>query len=619
MYVLRKLLSHLVNPRHRWGRLAALLIPFAVLGVWLKVLRVRAFYPESGILDWAAQLSSEVAFGLAWALLWVVLVSHGPGWWRSISFYLAHIATLILAVYQAMNHEYFIRTGAPLGWEQMEYAWRGQDELSGLLASEVSDSTNALITWAVVSTTLLPTILGPALSRLMNMRPSRLFKRLTAVALAGLFLASTWSAPTASASFVLAGPVRLVVGPVREASAYPSQPEQPVVLDPNTHLVAREGEEQRNLVVIMLESQRDSSTLPATKAPVTPVLDQLKHTSIAPERGYTVLPHTSKAITTTHCGIAPPADMTNSEAEPGGVPGKCLAALLREKGYATGFFQSATETFERRRDTVTNLGFESFVPLEAMDTTGFNSANYFGYEDDIMLGPERAWIQEHSKRPFMLSMLTVTAHHDYNLQGYTPTDFVDDPLLNRYLNGLHYQDRFVGKVIDMFKQMGLYEDTVFVITGDHGEGFGEHRLYQHDNTIYEEGVRIPLLIHDPRKEGKTIDGPANQLAILPTAVDALGYDLVTEGTYQPSLLSGQSQGPVVTTCHIRARCIATLDGDLKVIHHFGDRRDEVFNVAEDAYERSDIVTQTDGAWVAEKRRAALSWYVAWENAYAAAR
>ena len=239
---------------------------------------------------------------------------------------------------------------------------------------------------------------------------------------------------------------------------------------------------------------------------MTPVLDDLARRSTRPERGYSVLPHTSKAITAIHCGIAPPLDTANSEAEEDSLPVACLPELLVEQGYATAYFQSATETFERRRATVANLGFETFVPVEEMDPTGFHTANYFGYEDDIMRAPQRAWLEEHRDQPFMLSMLTVTAHHDYNLQGYEPIDFVDDPLMNAYLNGLHYQDRFVGKVLDQFKDLGLYDETVFVISGDHGEGFGEHQVFQHDNTIHDEGIQIPILIHDPADHGGVVSG-----------------------------------------------------------------------------------------------------------------
>ncbi|NHB83873.1 sulfatase-like hydrolase/transferase [Tessaracoccus sp. HDW20] len=140
-------------------------------------------------------------------------------------------------------------------------------------------------------------------------------------------------------------------------------------------------------MLITLESQRATSTLPETRQPVTPFLDSLAEESLRPERGYSLLPHTSKSITAVTCGMAPPLDDENTEADPGSLPGKCLPELLAEQGYATAYFQTATEHFERRRGTTANFGYRDFFPVDEMSKAGFSKANYFGYEDDIMLGP----------------------------------------------------------------------------------------------------------------------------------------------------------------------------------------------------------------------------------------
>ena len=68
--------------------------------------------------------------------------------------------------------------------------------------------------------------------------------------------------------------------------------------------------------------------------------------------------HTSKSLTTIHCGVAPPLDTANSEADERGIAGPCLPELLVGKGYRTAFFHSATEEFERRRDLAGQMGFE---------------------------------------------------------------------------------------------------------------------------------------------------------------------------------------------------------------------------------------------------------------------
>ncbi len=603
-----------------WGRLLVLLIPFAVLAVVLKLIRIEEFFPQAGASETLAKVSSDVAFGAAWLLLWMLLCWLAKGTARAVVFYLAHALTLVLGIFTVINHEYMIRTGSPLTFRQIEYAWNQQGELNALLQSQFSNSAVALLVGVVLGVLVLPLLLGPAVSRLIRRRPHRRLKYVSLAGVAVLLAASVWSAPTVSAAFALAAPVQFAVTPVREALAYPeSLADETVVPTPASTKLVDGGGRHKNLVVITLESQRATSTLPETSQPVTPVLDALAEDSLRPERGYTVLPHTSKALTAVHCGIAPPLDSDNTEADAGSLPGKCLPQLLSEQGYGTAFFQTATEHFERRRSTVSNFGYEHFTPVDEMDHFGFNRANYFGYEDDIMLEPSRRWIEENRDEPFMLGMLTVTGHHDYALENFDLIDFVDDPLLNKYLNGIHYQDQFVGNVIDMFKELGLYEDTVFVVVGDHGEGFGEHRLFQHDNTVYDEGLRIPYLILDPSREGELVEGPANQLAVLPTAVDLLGFELESDQTYRPSLASGEPQGPVVASCWARGKCTATMNGDMKVIHHFGDRRDEVFDLSVDPYETNDLAASTDSAWIAEQTDLALKWYIDTENLYEAFR
>ena len=55
-------------------------------------------------------------------------------------------------------------------------------------------------------------------------------------------------------------------------------------------------------------------------------------------------------------------------------------------------------------------------------------------------------------------------------------------------------DGFLAELFAGFKSRGLLENTLFVMMGDHGEGFGEHGLFQHDETTYEEGLRVPLIV-----------------------------------------------------------------------------------------------------------------------------
>jgi arylsulfatase A-like enzyme len=207
----------------------------------------------------------------------------------------------------------------------------------------------------------------------------------------------------------------------------------------------------------------------------------------------------------------------------------------------------------------------------------------------------------------------VTSHHDYTVpERYGKEEYVDPEEkedLNRYLNTLHYQDRFLENLFDQYKEMGLYEDTVFVIVGDHGEGFGEHERYQHDDTIYNEGLRIPLIVHDPRRsEGRRNVEPAvNELDIMPTVADLLNYE-VEGGDYNgASILSPPRDRVLMASCFHDDRCLASMEDNKKYIYHYGNKADEFFNLTTDPQERNNIADQQPDKELNERRQDLLVW------------
>lgn len=373
---------------------------------------------------------------------------------------------------------------------------------------------------------------------------------------------------------------------------------------------------KRNVVMIMLESVRTRSVTPYDEdLGTTPFLDELAEESLLAERAYTTVPHTTKALVSAECGVPPHFARKITEAEPDGIPARCLADLLKEHGYETAFFQPGGVGWENRPQLVENFGYEELISLEDMDTTGFEWANYFGYEDDIMLEPIRAWLQENGDGPFLNTYKTLTPHHPYLAPGrYGHEEFVEDDELNRYLNSVRYVDFFVKNVMDMYRDLGLYEETVFVLYGDHGEAFGEHGRTQHDNVIWEEGLRVPLIIHDPKRfeNGERVDELANLTDILPTVVDLLGYE-VTDGEYPGySLLEPPDDRTLNFGCWHDDKCLASLDGDEKYIYHYegeqpaGMEQERLFDLSEDPLEKRNLADERPGE-VEERRRELLEW------------
>lgn len=351
--------------------------------------------------------------------------------------------------------------------------------------------------------------------------------------------------------------------------------------------------QKHNVVLIVLESTRSRSLeLYGSDHDTMPTLSKLAARGRWVREAYTTVPHTSKALVSIHCGAYPKLVQDIDEAQVGALPDACLAKLLSEHDYRTAFFQPAEEAFERRYSLVRNFGFSHFAGKESLpNTEGFHESSYFGFEDDIMLAPAMAWVDEHKGRPFFLSLLTLTAHHDYTVpRGFSTRDFVDDKELNGYLNTLAYTDRFLKKLVAQFEERGLMEHTLFIIVGDHGEGFGEHGRKEHDNVIYEEGLQVPLVLFGPGvpADGRPIEGLRQHIDILPTVADALGFDLLGGQLPGASVLSSPGHERLFFSCWYRGFCMALREGSEKTIYHYKKRRSQVFDLSDDGLELRDL-------------------------------
>jgi lipoteichoic acid synthase len=369
-------------------------------------------------------------------------------------------------------------------------------------------------------------------------------------------------------------------------------------------LVRTPRTERRNVVLVHLESIRAWSVTPYNaQLKTTPFLDELARKSLLAERAYTIIPNSLKASISVNCGIEPSLRPA-VEAEPADLLAPGLAGLLKGQGYRTVFFQSATEKFMYFGDQAKDFGYEEYYPVESMDTEGFERSNYFGYEDEVMLKPSEQWLRKRDDNSFVAEYLTSTGHHDY----FPPTrygheDFVEDNKLNRYLNCVRYVDFFLKNLIEQYKKLGLYEDTVFIIFGDHGEGFGEHGRYVHEDNPYEESLRIPLIIHAPWRfqRGARVEELSTLTDILPTVLDLLGYEL--KGGKYPgySLLRPLPKDRTLfVSCTNRDKCLASIKGYEKYIHHYGDQPDEFFDLSVDPLERDNLADER--AEEARKRR-----------------
>lgn len=374
-------------------------------------------------------------------------------------------------------------------------------------------------------------------------------------------------------------------------------------------LAERANRETVNLVFIVLESVGLRATNlgnPGLQG-VTPFLQKLSESSRVFDRAYTVVPHTSKALVAMFCGTEPFFRFPIFESHLG-IPARCLASLLDDHGYQSVFFQSPNGGFENRRGLVAQMGFQRFVGGDELSSAGFEVVNYFGYEDAVMLEPSRQWLGE-QKAPFLAVYLTGATHHSYwppsRLEFEQFADASASKDKNRYLNSVHYLDWFVDQLIRQYKDVGLYDNTIFVIVGDHGESFEENTRRQHNASLYEETLAVPLLIHSPARVRAGRDSRIVSLTdILPSLADMMGFDLIGRPLGVSFWADAPGRESAIASCWYDDWCVANVDKRYKYIFNFGEKKEELYDIETDPEEKVNIANQHPGL-TARRREEAL--------------
>jgi arylsulfatase A-like enzyme len=209
-----------------------------------------------------------------------------------------------------------------------------------------------------------------------------------------------------------------------------------------------------------------------------------------------------------------------------------------------------------------------------------------------MLGPSRQWLADHRDKPFFATYLTVAPHHEcepLTRHGFLHLD--GDPAVNRYLNNVRSEDFFLRGLIEQYRELGIYERTVFIVLGDHGEGFGEHGRRAHDNVPYEEGLRVPFLIHGGGVKPGVLPGPVSHLDLVPTILDLLGMRISKGKLAGSSIFSRPKEKPVFASCFGERECLVHLHADRKLIHFFGHRGDELYFLEQDPEEKHNLAAE----------------------------
>jgi arylsulfatase A-like enzyme len=172
-------------------------------------------------------------------------------------------------------------------------------------------------------------------------------------------------------------------------------------------------------------------------------------------------------------------------------------------------------------------------------------------------------------------------------------------LRDLYDEEIRHTDAGIGRLLGSLRHRGLDDETLVVVVGDHGEEFVEHGGLGHTRTLYDEVLRVPLIIRGPAslRGPRSVDGPVSLVALMPTLLDLMDVDASALRFQAPSfapLLSGSAPGePEVLFCEVDfdswdAHQKGIVVGDSKLIRDDRSGSIELYDLAADPGERSDL-------------------------------
>ena len=175
-----------------------------------------------------------------------------------------------------------------------------------------------------------------------------------------------------------------------------------------------------------------------------------------------------------------------------------------------------------------------------------------------------------------------------------------------YDGAVAFADNEIGRLLGWLEREGLEEETIVVVTADHGEGLKEHGRLLHSVNVYEEAVRVPLIFRWPgsRIEQGVLEGPVSLVDVMPTILDLLGIErtpLRLQGRTQIAAMTGQrpldAERPIFLSPHLRTAEERSLGmygvrlGDWKYIEEAAKGLYELYNLRTDPEEAENVISE----------------------------
>ncbi len=271
----------------------------------------------------------------------------------------------------------------------------------------------------------------------------------------------------------------------------------------------------RHVVLITLDTLRaDRLGCYGSKDIATPNLDRLaREGALAPEAMVHV-PLTRPSHTSLLTGLLPSEHGIRDNVSGGLSPRiGTLAERFKQAGFETAAFVSSIVL---SRQSGLNRGFDTYSDEFQGDADDARFLNTLQKRGDVTLGNAIPWLEQHHAGRTFLWVHLYDPHDPYEPPEPYATRYAGRP----YDGEVAWTDELVGRLDAALARLGMRDDTLFVVTSDHGEGLGEHNESGHGFFVYQSTLRVPLLLRGPGiTPGGRLPVTAHTVDLFPTLLE----------------------------------------------------------------------------------------------------
>lgn len=365
--------------------------------------------------------------------------------------------------------------------------------------------------------------------------------------------------------------------------------------------------ERYNVLLLLVDSMRADMPWSGYPRAIAPNLTALEKESVSYTRAYAVSSYTAKSVAAVLSGKYP-STLFRSAPFFTRYPDSnlFLAELLQASGAYTA---SAHAHMYMRRGVGFDQGFDKWELVDGI-TFDNKTDNHVTSHKLTPLAIELLDAKPADK-PFFMYLHYMDPHDVY--VKHKEADF-GPKLRDRYDSEMFYTDLWIGKLLDYMKSKSWWDETVVIVSADHGEAFGEHHMHRHAFELWNVLTQVPLFFRIPGVPGRRIDTPRSHVDIAPTVLelmntkaenDFVGVSLVdelrgAEAKPRPVLL----ELPEDTNNPERR---ALISGDYKLLVFESGWRTDLYNLKDDPGETKNLAKEQPEKLAELKREFDAEW------------